>query len=358
MRVAIEIGIRAIKAYGADGCAVFAGGITYYALLSLFPLTLLVISVAGFVFQDEDDQQRLIDNMLDTLPIDQTTGRDDLESLVDSVVSARGTLGVIALATAAYSSSALFGAVRTALNAVVKAERRRPFFLGKAVDLLQVAILTLLLLLSVAVTVGITLAQRFSSELFGEAAASWISRLLTLGYAVLPTAVSAVAFFLVYTLVPARRLGLRDTLHGAAVAAVLFEILKVLFAQYVANFGNYNATYGTLGFVVVLLVFFNFSAQVLLLGAEVARSSTEVRAGGIGHLSETDALGARLRKLLRRLPLAPAAPPAPADEPGPDSRPPRSVQTPAQPGQRRPGLAGLLLFAAGVALAWRARLRR
>lgn len=244
MRRAAEVAVRSVKGYGADHCAVFAGGVTYFALVSLFPLTLFAMSVLGFVFQDPADQQTLVDNLFDRLPLDEEGGRDDLEAVVRSVVEARGTLGVIGLAGAAYSASALFGAIRASLNAVFRAERKRPFFVGKAVDLAQVLVFTLLLLLSVGVTFGIAFAERLSVEIFGEGAGWLTGRALSMVYTLVPVALSVAIFILLYTLLPARKVGRRNALAGGVVAALLFEGLKLAFAQYVTHFGNYDATYG------------------------------------------------------------------------------------------------------------------
>jgi membrane protein len=343
MRTAAEIAIRSVKAYTREHCAVFAGGITYFALLSLFPLTLVAVSLTAFIFDDPEDQVRLVDIMLDALPIDQATGRDDLAKLIDSVVAARGTLGVIGFLGAAYTGSALFGAIRASLNAVMKSERRRPFLLGKALDLLLVLLFTTFLLLSLGATIGITLAQRFSDDLFGTEAARWTPRLLTLAYAFVPTALSAVVFFLLFTFVPARRLGARHTVTGALVAAALFEGLSVLFAQFVTNFGNYNATYGALGFVVIFLVFINFSAQIMLLGAQVARAGVDMRLDGPARFRETAALGERFRAWAARLPVAGqrwARPPAETAAVGAPAIPGGPAEAPPGPTPAVPGLAG------------------
>ncbi|MGD9934271.1 MAG: YihY/virulence factor BrkB family protein [Dehalococcoidia bacterium] len=367
MRRAAEVVVRAAKGYGADHCAVFAGGVTYFALVSLFPLTLFAMSVTGFVFQDSAEQQKLVDNLLDALPIDQASGRGDLEDVIGAVVDARGTLGIIGLLGAAYSASALFGAVRTSLNGVFKAEQKRPFFAAKAIDLAQVLVFTVLLLLSVGVTFGIAFAQRFSEDLFGEDA-GWITgRTLSLAYALVPIGVSVMVFILLYTIVPARKVGRRNALIGGVVAAVLFEALKVGFAQYVANFGNYDATYGTLGFVIVLLVFFNFSAQVMLLGAEVARAGFDIdKSNDAERFKETGALLQKLGRILppvirARLRMAPEATvPAlvPADvqqglaRPSCRSVPQLSATAEEHEPAERPGtLSGLVLVIGVVAVA-------
>jgi YihY family inner membrane protein len=220
---------------------------------------------------------------------------------------------VIALVGAAYSGSTLFSTVRASLNVVYHAEKKRPFWMGKLIDICSVLGFTLLLLLSVSITVGISLMQTFSEEIFGEQASSFFDRLLAVAWALVPTAVSAGIFFLLFTFVPARRLGMRHTLWGAVTAAVLFEILKFAFTIYVSNFGNYNATYRTIGFVIILLAFINFSAQVLLLGAEVARASWEMEDDGPQRYRETEALALKIRSLERRIPvldrMVPGAPP-------------------------------------------------
>ncbi|MCA9831609.1 MAG: YihY/virulence factor BrkB family protein [Dehalococcoidia bacterium] len=360
MRQTVETAVRAAKSYGADHCAVFAGGVTYFALVSLFPLTLFAMSVTGFIFQDPVDQQRLVNNLLDALPIDKSSGRDDLAGVIDSVVSARGTLGIVGLAGAAYSASALFGSVRTSLNAVFKVEKKRTFFIGKTVDLALVLVFTILLLLSVGVTFGIAFAQRFSEDLFGEDA-GWITgRSLSLAYALVPIAVSVLVFVLLYTIVPARRVGRRNALIGGLVAAVLFEALKVGFAQYVTRLGNYDATYGTLGFVIVLLLFFNFSAQIMLLGAEIARARLDMAEGEPRQrFRETDAIMSRLARFLpasarTRLPAVVAVSSiagngaAPAEE-----HVPRRLRTTeaAQTAERPGTLSGLVLLGGLVVVA-------
>jgi len=165
--------------------------------------------------------------------------------------------------------------------------------------------------------------------------------------------------------------GLRkpDAAWGALVATGGFEALKIGFAQYVAHFGNYDATYGTIGFLVALLAFFYLGAQVMLIGAEVAESRMLVTtAGPPERYRETEALRSRIGSVFsgvrRRLGLSPGAtalslPPSAASPSGPQPIAPRDtpVETPgvqpAEAAERRGGggsfLWGLLLgIAAGL----------
>jgi len=65
----VEVGLRAAKGYGRDRCAIFAAGVTYYALLSLFPLALLLVGALGFFVTDAGDQQRVVDELMGLLPL-------------------------------------------------------------------------------------------------------------------------------------------------------------------------------------------------------------------------------------------------------------------------------------------------
>jgi len=273
-----EVAVRAVIGYGKDRAAIFAAGVTYYALVSLFPLALFAAGVLGFFISDAGDQQDLINELMESLPLTEDDGRSDLESVVDSVVSQRGTLGLIGFAGTAFTASALFTSVRVALNGVFHVEQQRPFVLGKAIDLGLVVGFGLLLLASFALTVGIAIAQREADALVGDNLATLVAWVANLAYLLIPPLVTGLVFLLLYTSVARAGFTPREVLPGVVLAALLFEALKIGFAQYVASFGNYDATYGALGFVIILLLFFNLSAQVMLVGAEVARANVEVHA--------------------------------------------------------------------------------
>jgi membrane protein len=271
--------LRAVKSYGKDHGSSFAAGIAYYALLSIFPLAVFAVTLAGYVLRnDPDAQQRMINALLENLPLSGTEGRADLEKALAAVTSGRAGLGLLGLVGAAYSASSLFGAVRTALNTVFKVEKERPLLQGKLLDLGMVFGLGLLLLLSLALTATITIARKFSEEWFGDLYVL-ADVLLTVAYFVGPPIVSALIFMVLYKVVPHAEVGWKQAIPGAALAAIVFEVLKVGFAQYVSQFGNYDAVYGTLGFVIVFMFFAYISAQIVIFGAEFTRSYIEIATG-------------------------------------------------------------------------------
>lgn len=277
------ITIRAFKAYGNDNCSSFAAATAYYALLSIFPIVVFAISFGGY-FIHADAETRIINFLMDNLPLGQSA-RPQLESALSAVAGGRGGLGILGLLGVAYSASALFSSLRTGLNVVFQVKKQRPFLQGALLDLGMVFGLGILILLSLALTFVIALAQHFSDQLFGGRVTALTDLLLTVAYFVAPGAVSLLIFILIYKFVPHAELSWKDVLPGAIIAAIGVEVLKIGFAQYATHFGNYDATYGTLGFVIAFLALASFAAQVALFGAEFTRSYTEVASGAVPAVS-------------------------------------------------------------------------
>jgi membrane protein len=260
---------RAAKVYSAEHCSSFAAAIAYYALLALFPLAVFAVSLAGYLLRgDPQAQERIVNLIMDNLPLDSQSGRQQLHDQLAAVTQGRVGLGLLGLLGTAYSASALFGAVRIALSAVFNVQRPRPLVQGKLLDLGMTLALGLLLFLSLGLTAVVTVVLRLAQDLFGGLA-PLMSVLVTIGQFLVVPAVTAVICLILYTVVP----------PGAVLAAVAFEVLKLGFAQYVAHFGNFDAVYGTLGFVIVFLLFAYLSAQIVLFGATVTRAYSEAQAG-------------------------------------------------------------------------------
>lgn len=274
-----EVTLRTVAGFSADRCGIAAAGITYFALISIFPLALVALSVAGFVFSSEGDQDRLVDAVVERLPLDEGSGREDLAGVVTSIVAARGTLGLFGILSGIYTGSALFTAVRVALNGVFRAEKPRPFVLGKLMDIGMVLVFGALLVLSTGASFVLAFVGRIADTLVSDNLAGLVQFAMGIASVMIALLLSVGLFLLLYTRIPARPVRWKHAVPGAMLAALLFEALKMGFAQYAANFGNYNATYGSLSFVVLLLAFIYLTSQLTLLGAEAARATEEVAAG-------------------------------------------------------------------------------
>jgi membrane protein len=267
---------RATANFLDDRATQMAAGISYFALFSLFPFTLLVFSVFGLVLRDEDLKARVLDAIVDGIPVEAGSVEDALVALADQGT----TIGLVALLGTLWSASALATALRSALNVAFEVEQRRPLVRGKLIDFTILPALGLLFLGSLVLTTVWRVAQAEVDDLgvFGEL--TWLWELGAIGIAGLS---SFLAFLFLYWLLPNGALRLRFLWPGALVAAVGFEAAKLGFTLYLANFGNYDAVYGSLGGVIVFLFWVYLSANIMLFGAEVAAEVPHVLHGEARH---------------------------------------------------------------------------
>lgn len=251
-----------------------AAGIAFYLGISLAPLILLGVSVAGFLIGSSERAGEVISEAFVTL-IPQ--GGDLIHSLLERVVANRLSVGLIGLVALLWISSRLTNAVRRALDDVYGGlARPRRWWEGRLVSLgMLVGIL--------AFVIG----GAWLNGLFAHLATTdwtlwgieltplrWLARIILL---LTPYALSWLFFFLVYRLVPTTRGGARAAAIGAGVAALGFEGAKLAFSFYLAHLSNQGLYYGILTAVVMLSLWAYYAAHVLLLGAEVSRALEDRR---------------------------------------------------------------------------------
>ncbi|MDQ3102314.1 MAG: YihY/virulence factor BrkB family protein [Actinomycetota bacterium] len=251
-----------------------AASMAYYALLSVFPTAIVLAAAAGFVLDDPAAREDAIEFLFKELPLSETDGRGDLESLVDGVTNNSGTLGLIGGVALIISASALLSATRNSIAVIFEGEYSRGILRGKGLDLLLGLGLGLLFALSFAATI----LTQFEPDLGGGALDAVESALTATG-SLLPIALSAVVFAILYRVLPVNHPRLRDVWPGVIFATFGYEVVKRAFSLYLENFSNYSAVYGSLGAVVAFMVFVYIASIVFLLGAEMAALWPEVRAG-------------------------------------------------------------------------------
>ena len=270
--------VRALQAFGEDRCSHMAAAISYYALLSLFPLLILLVSVVGIFLRSSSLQQDLVDQVLDILPLTQDEGADEVSRAVRAVAGVSVPLTIVGLAALAWSASAMFGAIRSSLNVAWGSSRRRSLVRQKLLDLAMMAGFGAFFLLSISATGLLRATQEASSNLLGPLSGSSFFFWRAVSFAV-PALLSLGAFTALYRFVPSAQVKMSGVWAGAAAAAFLFELAKNGFSFYLANFGRYDLVYGSLGAVVTFLVGLYLSAAVLLFGAEVAAEYPKVVRG-------------------------------------------------------------------------------
>jgi membrane protein len=260
-----------------------AAAISYYALFSLFPLLIFMVSIFGIFLQSGSLQEDLIDEVLEFIPLTSDEGRNEVRDAIGAIAGISIPLSIVGLLGLAWSASAMFGAIRTSLNIAWDIETSRHFVKQKLLDLGMVAGVGVFFLLSVGTTGLLRTTQEASSDILGPLSSNTAFLWRAIPY-LMPAIFSFGAFMVLYRFVPNAPIKIGDVWSGALIAAIFFEIIKNGFSFYLANFGRYDVIYGSLGAVVALLFWMYLSAVILLLGAEVASEYPRVKSGKYDHL--------------------------------------------------------------------------
>jgi membrane protein len=258
-----------------DRCPQIAGNLTYTTLLALVPVFVIAVAVLSSApfFEDVMAQVKVF-LLLNLVP--EIAGKIITVYMEEFSSNAR-RLTAVGLVAVLVLSVLLMLIVDRSLNAIWRVKRSRPYWLS----VIGYASLLVAGPLLIGVSVSITTYLMTISLSVTDVAPEWNSRLLR----IVPVAVTTLAFFLMYRIIPHRQVPWRHALFGAVVAAVLFEGAKDLFAMYVSHAPTYSLVYGAFAAVPIFLVWVYLSWLVILLGAEVTASAAYWRDGLWKHPS-------------------------------------------------------------------------
>ena len=299
-RVVARLGralVSAVRGYAGHLGPQLSAAIAYHALLSLFPLLILLVAVLGLVLQDDQVKASVTDWLLDALPLSEGA-QVDVERAVEGIATPASAAGILSLGVLAWAASGAMAAVRTGLDLVWEPPRRRLPGRAKLFDLLLVLVAGLLVLVSLGLTVVSEVVFDVRDLGAFESVVSAAGELTRLA---LPFLLTFGTFVLLYARVPAARPPVGTVWLGALIAAGVFEGLKFGFAAYLASFARYNLVYGSLGAVVALLAFAYLAGMVLLLGAELAAAWPGSREPAEKQASEREPLVRQVRRVVRGL---------------------------------------------------------
>ncbi|GAA2436054.1 YihY/virulence factor BrkB family protein [Streptomyces macrosporus] len=256
---------RTVAEFRDDNLTDWAAALTYYGVLSIFPALLALVSVLGVIGRSAI--QPLIDNVATLAPGEV---RDILVSMLRQLQNNQGGAGIaliIGVAVALWSASGYVAAFMRASNAVYDIEEGRPIWKKLPVRLgVTVALLVMLALSSFAVVLTGDLSRRIGDLVgLGDTAVSvWnIAK-----WPALVVLVSLMIALLYWAAPNVRHGGFRWVTPGSILAVLLWIVASACFAFYVANFGSYNKTYGSLAGVIIFLIWLWITNIVILLGQE------------------------------------------------------------------------------------------
>jgi membrane protein len=266
---------RTATEFSEDNLSDWAAALTYYGLLSLFPALIAMVSLLG-LFGDPQATTATLTEIITSIGPESAgqTFSDPIRSIAANQ-SAAGFAFVLGLAVALWSASGYVGAFMRASNIIYETPEGRPFWKLRP---LQIAVTVAMILIMALLAVGLVLTGPVVEAVAGPVGLSDTAVEL---WNIAKWPVMAVLFVtmvsvLYYASPNAKLRGFRWVTPGSLVAIVVWAIASAAFAFYVANFGSYDKTYGTLGGLIALLIWFWITNLAILFGhqlnAEIERS--------------------------------------------------------------------------------------
>ena len=259
---------RTFKEYGEDNMSDWAASLTYYGLLAVFPALIALVAIVGLVGNPSSTTSQLIEIVGKLGP---SSAKKTFEGPIKSITEQRGTAGillVVGIVAALYSASSYVAAFARASNIIWETPEGRPVWKLKPQQVLVTLIILVLIIviaLSLVLTGPVVSAVASPLGISSGAVSIWdIAK-----WPVLVLFIILMFTILYYSTPNVKMRGLRWVAPGAAFALFVWLVASAAFAFYVANFGSYNKTYGTLGGAVVFLVWMWLTNAALLLGAQL-----------------------------------------------------------------------------------------
>lgn len=254
---------KTFKEFSSDDMSTYASALAYRALFSLFPFLLFLLALLGFLnlsdFFDWIRQQAAL-----ALP---PMAMEQVDPVIDQLQRQQGGLLSFGILAALWTASVGFRSLMNAMNRAYDVREGRPTWK--------------LMLLSVLYTVGsaVLLLACAMLMVLGPQVMGWLADLVGLRDVVVvlwawlrwPVVIFLMMLLVavLYYVTPDVKQKFRFITPGSVLAVVVWVAASLAFGIYVQNFADYNATYGSIGAIIVLLLYFYISAAVLLLGAEL-----------------------------------------------------------------------------------------
>jgi membrane protein len=250
-----EIGTR-IKEDNATG---LAAQLAYYFLLSLFPFLIFTVTLLPYLGVTTTDVLQLVQRYAPGEAMDLV--RENLQTVLDNKQGGLLSIGILATI---WSASNAINALIRALNRAYDVEESRHFLVARSLAI----VLTISMILVIVVALLL--------PVFGKAIGTVIFNYLGLTHTfltvwgilrwVISFSIIVTVFTCLYYFAPNKRLPFKEVLIGGLIATIGWQLSSLAFGFYVDNFGNYSATYGSLGGIIILMLWFYISAFIIVLG--------------------------------------------------------------------------------------------
>ena len=254
---------RALKKFDKDHGFFLSSGITFNLLICLIPLILLLLALLGtYLYSYREVLNHIRRYLENAFPSLDPRIMDNLLRIIRH----RKIVGVLGIGGLVWTSTWVFSSLRTALNIVFQFREGRGILRGKGIDLLMILLAGIFLLLSMVFTSVMTFVQgyRFSPSLNMVPIIRFILKY------VIPFLLTFWMCFLIYEIIPNKKIYFKTALQAAFFTSLLWEAAKHLFGWYVLHLGKFSMVYGSLSALAIFFLWIYYSSVILILGGEVA----------------------------------------------------------------------------------------
>jgi len=254
-----------------------SAAISYFGLISFFPLVLVLITIGSYFLEATAVQRQV----LGFVEVNAPTAVALIEGNMAQILRYRNTVGLLAIVAFFWSASAVFSAIDRSLNRIWDVQVLRPYWRSKLIAILVIIAIGFLSSLSFVITAIVSFVRHvilpFLAFQWGVSLGPW-----NVVVVIIPYVSSILLFAAIYWIFPHMNVRFLDIWPGALVAGLVWEQAKRVFTDYVATFGRYNLVYGSVGTIIALMVWFYLTALILLMGAEISASYSRA----IRHLQD------------------------------------------------------------------------
>lgn len=258
----LQIAKELFKRFKEDEISSLAAELAYFFLLSLFPFLIFLMNLLAYLPLSSDVVLDFVAQYApgNTMKLIENNVRHIIETQNVTLLSF-GVIGTI------WSASNGINAIVRAFNKAYQVEENRHFLVARLMSILLTFAMILVILVALLLPV-------FGREigLFIFRAFGFTEVFLTIWNTIrwlLSAVILCIVFTGLYFIAPNKRMKISEAYPGALFATVGWIVVSLLFSYYVGNFGNFSVTYGSLGGVIILLIWFYLSAVIIILGGEI-----------------------------------------------------------------------------------------
>lgn len=258
-----------IKAFSYDNCLGMAAAISFYALFSLLPLMFLLFAFIGSILGTETWLfERILQFVKDSLPYLSDSIVEDIRGLIEN----RKVFGWFGIIMLMWSAEFVILAIRDAMNVIFGEAEKMGFIKTRLVAWGTFLIWCAVFLISIGLPfVAEILSSKTQIAAFGIDISYYIAKSITFKY-FMPVVIMVIAVAFIFKIMVGRNLKARHAVLGSIIFSVLWEAAKHLFALYITHFGSFNKMYGSLGAIMIMLLWVFYSSIILLFSAEIIAS--------------------------------------------------------------------------------------